>query len=185
MEHGTVDYPIPTTQKGGYRVNAESRLEQLGERLPECPIPRAAYVPAVMAGGFIYASGQIPRVGTGLRYAGKLGDTVSVEQGYEAARICALRCLAEIKSVVGSLDNVKRIVKVTGYVASAPGFGDQPKVIDGASELLQSLFGPRGQHARAAIGVAQLPSGACVEVEIIAEAVTKGCELWAPGQVQV
>ncbi|HHY46422.1 MAG TPA: RidA family protein [Firmicutes bacterium] len=147
----------------------EARLKELGLELPECPTPVAAYVPAVKAGEFVYASGQTAIVDGKPVHPGKLGADVSIEQGYEAAKICALRCLAEVKSVIGSLDRVKRIVKVTGYVASAPGFGDQPKVVNGASELFRAVFGPKGEHARAAIGVAELPGGACVEVEIIAQ----------------
>lgn len=147
---------------------AEEKLKNLGLELPPCPKPVAAYVPAVEASGFVFASGQTPIVGDKLMYRGKVGSEVTIEQGYEAAKICALRCLAELKSAVGSLDRVQRIVKVTGYVNSAPGFGAQPMVVNGASELLEKVFGEKGRHVRAAIGVAELPDGAAVEIEIIA-----------------
>ncbi|NPV78819.1 MAG: RidA family protein [Firmicutes bacterium] len=150
-------------------MGVEDKIRELGFELPECPKPVAAYVPAVKAGEFVYASGQTAIVDGKPVHPGKLGAGVSIEQGYEAARICALRCLAEIKSVIGDLDKVKQIVKVTGYVASGPGFGDQPKVVNGASELLRQIFGTKGEHSRSAIGVAELPGGACVEVEIIAQ----------------
>ncbi|HHY98276.1 MAG TPA: RidA family protein [Firmicutes bacterium] len=150
-------------------MGVEDKIRELGFELPECPKPVAAYVPAVKAGEFVYASGQTAIVDGKPVHPGKLGAGVSIEQGYEAARICALRCLAEIKSVIGDLDKVKQIVKVTGYVASGPGFGDQPKVVNGASELLRQIFGIKGEHSRSAIGVAELPGGACVEVEIIAQ----------------
>ena len=146
----------------------EGRLKSLGLELPPCPKPVGAYVLATEASRFVFASGQTPIVGDKLVYRGKVDSEISVEQGYEAAGICALRCLAELKSAVGSLDRVERIVKVTGYVNSAPGFGDQPKVVNGASELLEKVFGEKGKHARAAIGVAELPGGAPVEIELIA-----------------
>lgn len=150
-------------------MKIEQRMKDLGYELPECPKPVAAYVPAVKAGEFVYASGQTAVVDGKPLHLGKLGSDISVEEGYQAARICALRCLAEVKSVIGDLDRIKRIVKVTGFVASASGFGDQPKVVNGASELLKQVFGEKGEHARSAIGVAELPGGACVEVEIIVQ----------------
>lgn len=145
----------------------ERRLREQGLEIPPCPQPVAAYVPAVQTGSLVFASGQTGIVDGSLVYTGKVGDEVTVEEGYEAARICALRCLAEIKSVIGDLDKIERIVKVTGYVSSAPGFGDQPKVINGASELFEQVFGEKGKHSRSAIGVAELPGGAPVEVEVI------------------
>lgn len=146
----------------------EEKLRELGLELPLCPTPVGAYVPAVQVAGFVYASGQTPVVDGKLVCRGKVGEEITVEEAYDAARICALRCLAEVKSVVGSLDRVKRIVKVTGFVNSGPGFAHQPKVINGASELLEFIFGERGKHARVAIGVANLPDNAAVEVELIA-----------------
>jgi len=146
----------------------EMRLEEMGLKVPECPKPVAAYVPAVMINGFVYASGQTPIVDGVLKYKGKAGKEVSKEEAYEAAKICALRLISEIKSVVGDLDRVERIVKVNGYVNSTGDFGSQPFVINGASELLQAAFGEKGKHARAAIGVSTLPDDAVVEVELIA-----------------
>jgi len=102
-----------------------------------------------------------------LKFKGKLGKELTLEQGYEAAKVCALNCLAVIKGQIGSLDNIKQIVKVTGFVSSASGFNDQPKVINGASELLGEIFGEQGQHARAAVGVNELPVDAAVEVEMV------------------
>lgn len=148
--------------------SVEEKLKSLGLELPPCPRPVGAYVPAAEASGFVFASGQTPIVANKLMYRGKVGSEVTIEQGYEAAKIAALRCLAELKSAVGNLDRVERIVKVTGYVNSAPGFGGQPKVVNGASELIEKVFGEKGKHARAAIGVAELPDSAAVEVELIA-----------------
>lgn len=145
----------------------EERLNQLDVVLPPTPKPVAAYLPAVEAGGFIYVSGQIPLVDDKLAYVGKVGRDLSITEGYEAAKICAIRCISALKSVVEDLDGVV-IIKVTGYVNSAEGFTDQPKVINGASELLEQVFGDGGRHARAAVGVAGLPGGAAVEVELIA-----------------
>lgn len=146
----------------------EKRLEELGIELVECPKPVAAYVPAAKAGGFIYASGQTPIVDGKLIYQGKLGRDVTVEEGYDAARISAIRVLSELKSIVGDLDKIERIVRVTGYVNSMPDFGDQPKVINGASELFVNVFGDKGQHARVAFGAGALPDNAAVEVDVIA-----------------
>jgi len=150
-------------------MKAEARLQEMGVFLGEPAKPVAAYVPAVRAGEFVYVSGQLPFVAGQLTIKGRVGAEVTGEQGYSAARICAINCLAALKSVVGDLDKVKRIVKVTGFVASAPGFVAQPAVIDGASELIGAAFGDKGLHARAAVGVAELPLGAPCEVELIAQ----------------
>ena len=147
----------------------EKRLEELGLTLPECPTPVASYVIAAQTGSLVYASGQTPIENGVLRYAGKVGKDLSVEDAYEAAKICALRLIAELKSHVGDLDRVERIVKVNGYVNSEGDFGMQPKVMNGASDLLVAVFGEKGKHARAAIGVSTLPDNAAVEVELIAE----------------
>ena len=120
--------------------------------------------------GFIYASGQTPIIEGELKFKGKVGKDLTVEEGYEAAKICAIRLISEIKSVVGDLDKVERIVKVNGYINSVGDFGSQPAVLNGASELLEAAFGEKGKHARAAIGVATLPDDAAVEVELIAYA---------------
>lgn len=146
----------------------EIRLKQMGLEVPECPKPVAAYVPAVMINGFVYASGQTSIVDGVLKYKGKVGKEVSKEDAYEAAKICALRLISELKSVVGDLDRVERIVKVNGYVNSDGDFGGQPFVINGASELLEAVFGEKGKHARAAIGVSTLPDNASVEIELVA-----------------
>lgn len=145
----------------------EERLSRLGWEVPTPPAPVAAYVPGVKAGRMVYTSGQLPFSGGELKYRGKLGEGVSVAEGYEAARLCALNCLGVVKALAGDLDRVERVVKVTGFVASAPGFQEQPQVVNGASELLVQVFGEAGQHARSAVGMAELPRGACCEVEMV------------------
>ena len=147
----------------------ETKLRVQGLELPPVARPVAAYVPTVRSGNMVYTAGQVPMVTGQLKYKGKVGADVTLEQGYECARVCALNCLAAIKGEVGDLDKVVRVVKVTGFVASAQGFTDQPKVINGASELLVSVFGDAGKHARSAVGVAELPLGAPTEVEMIVE----------------
>lgn len=144
----------------------EERLKELGLELPQIPSPVAAYVPGVCSDGIIYTSGQLPSA-EGVVRTGRLGADMSVEDGYEAARICALNCLAVVKNLAGSLDRVERVLKVTGFVNSTPEFESQPKVVNGASELLQQVFGDNGVHSRSAVGVGSLPLGACCEVEII------------------
>ncbi len=147
----------------------ESRLKELGVTLPEMAKPVAAYVPAVRTGSYVYVSGQLPSAGGKPVAIGKVGAEVTPEAAKEAARVAAINGLAALASVIGSLDDVVRIVKVTGYVASAPGFTAQPGVVNGASEFFKDVFGEAGQHARAAVGVAELPLGVPVEVELIAE----------------
>jgi enamine deaminase RidA (YjgF/YER057c/UK114 family) len=142
------------------------RLAELGLTLPEVAAPVAAYVPALVDGDHVYVSGQLPFVAGELPATGKVGAEVTTEQAADLARTCALNGLAAIASVV-DLDAVRQVVKVTGFVASAPGFTDQPAVINGASELLAAVFGTAGQHARSAVGVAELPKGTPVEVELI------------------
>lgn len=150
-------------------MSYEKKLADMGINLPPAPNPLAAYVPAVKAGGYVYTSGQIPLVNGQLEYKGKLGAEVSVDQGYQAARVCALNCLSVIKAQIGSLDNIEKIVKVVGFVNSAPGFNQQPQVVNGASELFGEIFGEAGKHARSAVGVNELPIDAAVEVEVIAK----------------
>ena len=147
----------------------EERLAALGLALPEVVPPVAAYVPAVQTGMYIYTSGQLPMVDGKLPLTGKVGAEVSAEEAKELARICALNALAAVKSIAGDLDRVKRIVKVVGFVASAPEFTGQPGVVNGASELLGEALGPAGVHARSAVGVAVLPLDSPVEVEIQVE----------------
>jgi len=147
---------------------AGERLAELGLTLPGVAAPVAAYVPAVRSGDHVYTSGQLPMVEGSLAQTGKVGADVTPEQGKELARTCALNALAAIDALVG-LDAVKRVVKVVGFVASADDFTGQPAVVNGASELLGAVFGDAGQHARSAVGVAELPLGAPVEVELIVE----------------
>ena len=149
--------------------HVEDKLRQMGLELPPPPTPVAAYVPALRTGNLVFVSGQIPRVKGELKYRGHVGSSLSMDDGRAAARICALNALAAVKQEIGDLDRVQRIVKLTGYVASASGFTDQPKVVDGASVLLNELLGEKGRHARAAVGVNELPLGAAVELEMIVE----------------
>ncbi|MDH6132674.1 enamine deaminase RidA (YjgF/YER057c/UK114 family) [Kitasatospora sp. MAA4] len=144
----------------------ESKLAELGLTLPEVAAPLAAYVPAVRAGEFVFTSGQLPLVAGKLRNTGKVGGEVTPEEAKELAQICALNALAAVKSVIGDLDLIEQVVKVVGFVASAPDFTGQPGVINGASELLGQALGEAGVHARSAVGVAVLPMDAPVEVEI-------------------
>jgi len=148
-------------------MNAEAQLRGLGLELPEVPKPVAEYVPAKRVGDFVYVSGQGPIRDGKPVYVGRVGAEVSPEDAYKAAQLCALNCLAAVKSLVGSLDVVEEIVQVRGFVNSAPDFHDQPKVINGASELLVKLFGKRGRHARAALGTSNLPGNIPVEVEMV------------------
>ncbi len=147
----------------------EARLRELGYELPAVPEPGGAYVPATRAGTLIFTAGQVPLEGGELHKTGKVGDAVSLEEARQAARICALNALAAAAAEAGGLNNIRRIVKVTGFVASAPDFNDQPQVINGASELIGEVFGEAGLHARSAVGVAELPLDAPVEVELVAE----------------
>ena len=146
---------------------AEAKLRDLGLELPEVPKPVAEYVPAKRVGDLVYVSGQGPIRDGKLVYMGRVGAEVSPEDAYKAAQLCALNCLAAVKSLIGSLDAVEEIVQVRGFVNSAPDFHDQPKVINGASELLVKLFGERGRHARAALGTSNLPGNIPVEVEMV------------------
>jgi enamine deaminase RidA (YjgF/YER057c/UK114 family) len=149
-------------------VSISDRLAELGIELPEVVAPLAAYVPAVRTGNLVYTSGQLPMQGGQLPAEGKVGGEVSVEDGKALARVCGLNALAAVHALVG-IDSVVRVVKVVGFVASAPGFNGQPAVINGASELLGEVFGPAGAHARSAVGVSELPLNAPVEVELIVE----------------
>jgi enamine deaminase RidA (YjgF/YER057c/UK114 family) len=150
-------------------VTAAERLVALGLTLPPVVPPVAAYVPALRTSGFVYVSGQLPTVDGKLLAVGKVGAGVSASDAAGLARTCALNALAAAAAAAGGLDAIRRIVKVTGFVASAPGFNGQPQVVNGASELLIEVFGEEGRHARSAIGVAELPLDAPVEVEMIAE----------------
>lgn len=147
----------------------EKKLEELGIVLPEAPAPVATYVPYRIAGNMLYISGQGPMMNGKIMYTGRLGANLSVEDGWQAARLCALNLLAQMKSAVGDLDNIRQIVRVTGYVASADTFTEQPRVINGATDLLAKVFGPSGIPARCAVGVNVLPFDTPTEVDLIAE----------------
>ncbi|MFF3251135.1 RidA family protein [Actinacidiphila glaucinigra] len=147
----------------------EQRLAELGLELPAVAAPLAAYVPAVRSGAYVYTAGQLPLVDGKLTCTGKVGAEVTADEAKQLARTCVLNALAAVRSVVGDLDRVKRVVKVVGFVASAPDFTGQPAVVNGASELLGEVLGEKGVHARSAVGVAVLPLDAPVEVEIQVE----------------
>ena len=147
----------------------EERLTALGLELPVVPPPLAAYVPAVRTGRYVYTAGQLPLVDGALLMTGKVGAEVGAAEAAALARVCALNALAAVASVSGGLSAVVRVVKVTGFVASAPDFTQQAQVVNGASELLLEVFGEAGRHARSAVGMAVLPLDAPVEVELIAE----------------
>ncbi|MEV0699680.1 RidA family protein [Saccharopolyspora sp. NPDC050389] len=147
----------------------EKKIEAMGLALPAVTAPLAAYAPAVLSGPYVHTSGQLPLIDGKLPLTGKVGTEISPEQAKDLARTCALNALAAVKSVAGDLDRIKRIVKVVGFVASAPDFTGQPGVINGASELLGKVLGDKGIHARSAVGVAVLPLDAPVEVELQVE----------------
>lgn len=150
----------------------EDRIAGLGLTLPSESPPLAAYVPAVRAGDLVFTSGQLPRLDGKLLGTGKVGAEVTAEDARELAKACILNALAAIRAEVGDLSKVRRVVKVVGFVASDPGFNDQPGVVNGASELLGEVFGERGVHARSAVGVAVLPLDAPVEIELVVEVET-------------
>jgi enamine deaminase RidA (YjgF/YER057c/UK114 family) len=147
----------------------DDRLKELNLTLPPLPKPLASYVPAVITGNLLVISGQVPIENGKIVQPGKLGRELSVKQGQQLARLCVLNGLAAAKQALGSLDRIRRVVRVAGYVASADGFQQQPAVVNGASDLLVEIFGENGRHARAAIGVNELPLGCGVEVEFIFE----------------
>lgn len=149
--------------------SVEARLKELGIQLPPPPPAVAAYVPVARTANLVITSGQLPWRGDKLLYTGKLGAPLTVEQGYDCAGQCALNALAQIRSVVGSLDKVRNIVRVEGYVHSAPGFQQQAQVLNGASELINVLFGDKGKHTRTALGIHEMPLGAPVQLVLWAE----------------
>lgn len=146
----------------------DSRLAALGVTLPTPPAPAANYVPFVRTGNLVFVSGQVPMGPNGIEHQGKLGAGYSVEQGQSAARLCAINLLAQMKIASGDLEKV-RCVKLNGFVNCTPDFGDQPKVVNGASDLMADVLGDKGKHARAAVGCSSLPFGVAVEVEGIFE----------------
>ena len=145
------------------------RLEELGLVLPAVAAPAGAYVPAVVAGDLVYTAGQLPFVDGALARTGLLGQDVEVAEAADLAGVAVLNALAAVASVLDGLDRITRVVKVTGFVASAPGFTEQPRVINGASQVLVDVFGEHGRHARSAVGVAALPLGSPVEVELVVQ----------------
>jgi enamine deaminase RidA (YjgF/YER057c/UK114 family) len=145
----------------------EKRLEELGIALPDAAVPSFDYVPVTVHGGLAYVSGQVPKVDGEVRVFGKVGAEVDVETARGEAEVCILQGLACLRAELGSLDRIERILKVNGYVASASGFNGQPRVLDAASNLIGRIFGEAGRHARAAIGVAELPRNCAVEIEMI------------------
>ncbi|HOJ19286.1 MAG: RidA family protein [Ignavibacteriales bacterium] len=147
----------------------EEKLLELGIKLPQVAKPLAAYTPALKVGNLVMTSGQVPVVDGAIMYKGKLGKELSEDEGKKAAEICALNCLAAVKSVIEDLDKISRVVKLVVFVASAEGFVNQPEVANGASELIGKIFGEAGKHTRSAVGVAELPKGAAVEIEMIVE----------------
>lgn len=147
-------------------MTIEARLEELGIALPQAAAPVAAYIPVVVHNGMAHVSGQLPFVG-GQLVTGRLGEDVSLEAGTAAARACGLMILAQLKAALGSLDRVERIVKLGAFINSTGDFTDQPKVANGASELMAEVFGDIGKHARSAVGVPVLPLGAAVEVDAV------------------
>ena len=147
----------------------EQRIIDLGFVLPETAKPLAAYIPAVQSGNLVFTSGQLPMIAGSLAETGKVGGSVSPERAKELATVCALNALAAVKTVIGDLDKIKRVVKVVGFVSSTPEFSGQPAVVNGASEFLGQVFGDKGIHARSAVGVAVLPLDAPVEIELIVE----------------
>lgn len=148
----------------------EARLKELNITLPDAPMPAANYVPFARSGNLLFIAGQIPMEGGKPQFIGKLGREFKIEDGQKAARLCALNVIAQVRAALGGdLDKVKRCVRVGGFVNSLPEFGDQPQVINGASDVIVQIFGDAGKHARAAVGVAALPRGVATEVEAIFE----------------
>lgn len=150
-------------------MRIEKKLAELGLELPAPPVPVGNYLPAARVGNLVFTSGQTARINGARRYVGVVGQEVSQADAYLSARDAALNCLACVKQVVGSLDRVKRVVKVVGFVNAGRDFAGQPAAIDGASDLLEELFGEAGRHARSAVGLSSLPSNVSVEVELIVE----------------
>ena len=147
----------------------EEKIKELGYVLPEAPKPLAAYIPALKTGNYVYTSGQVPIQKGELKFAGKIGKDLTLEEGQKAAELCVLNALSAIKGIVGDLKKIERIIKVTVFVNSTNGFTDQPKVANGASEFLGKIFGEKGKHVRSAVGVSELPVNSAVELEMVVE----------------
>ena len=153
-------------------MTAESKLKEMGITLPAAPAAVAAYEPWVRSGNLVITSGQLPWLDGEMAYAGKLGATLNDEQGYEAAKLCAINALAQLKAAVGDLDSIRQVIRLEGNVHSAPGYRGQPKVLNGASDLVNEVFGPRGRHTRTALGIGEMPLDAAVQLSVWAEAVS-------------
>lgn len=147
----------------------EQKIKELGFELPEAPKPLAVYIPATVCEKLVYTAGQIALLNGELKFKGRVGKDLTLEEGIKAAQLCALNCLSVIKNEIGDLDKIERIVKVTVFVSSEDGFTDQPKVANGASELFGKIFGDAGKHVRSAVGVSELPIGSAVEIEVVAK----------------
>lgn len=149
-------------------MSIADRLKELGLTIPPAPAPAANYVPYVQEGKLVFVAGQVPRGADGkLQYVGKVGRDLTEQQGYEAARLCALNCIAQVQACLGNLERVKRVVQVRGFVNCTPEFTNHPQVINGASDLIVQVFGEKGKHARAALGAGSLPAGVAAEVEMV------------------
>jgi enamine deaminase RidA (YjgF/YER057c/UK114 family) len=152
-------------------MNIDTRLRDLGIVLPPAPPGVGAYVPWIRTSNLILTSGQLPWRDGKLAFTGKLGGEVTIEQGFEAARICAINAISQLKAAVGNLERIAQIVRLEGFVHAAPGFFEHPKVLNGASELFNAVFGDRGRHARVALGINEMPLNAAVQIAVMAEAV--------------
>jgi len=150
-------------------MTTEEKLRELGITLPPAPAAVGAYLPWTRTGNLVFTSGQLPWLEGKLAYTGKLGADLGVDQGYQAARLCAINAIAQLKAAAGDLERVRQIVRVEGYVHAAPGFHDHPKVLNGASDLLNEVFGTRGRHARTALGINEMPLNAAVQLVVLAE----------------
>lgn len=150
-------------------MTAEENLSRLGITLPSPPAPVAAYVPWVRTGNIVMTSGQLPWVGEQMRYAGKLGAELTDEQGYEAARLCAINAIAQLKAATGDLEKIRQLVRLEGNIHCAPGFRGHPGVLNGASDLMAEVFGDRGRHTRTALGINEMPCDAAVQLSVFAE----------------
>jgi enamine deaminase RidA (YjgF/YER057c/UK114 family) len=151
---------------GALHIMIEEKLSSLGISLPVPPVPAGSYVPVVVSGNLAFVAGQIPAEGNHIKFRGKV---VSIETGQQAALLCTINALAQLKSSLGSLDRVKQVIKLTGFINCDPTFADHPKVINGASDLLVQLFGEKGKHARVAVGVTSLPLDSAVEIDLLIE----------------
>ncbi len=150
-------------------MTPEERLNELDITLPPAPPAVAAYVPWIRTGNLIMTSGQLPWRDGAIAFAGKLGAELNVEQGYEAARLCAINAIAQLKAAVGELSRIAQLVRLEGNVHSAPGFRDHPQVLNGASELMAAVFGEQGRHTRTALGINEMPLDAAVQLSVFAE----------------